>query len=42
MRSRTDEVQIGAIDLVDQQPIWLDMTVAEILPVAFERVVLVL
>src|SRR5260370_11147892 len=34
MRSRTDEVQIVTLDLVDQQAVRLDVTVAVVLPVA--------
>jgi len=40
VRSRSDEVQILAIDLVDQQPIRFDVAVAKMPPVAAERVVL--
>src|ERR1700720_3345899 len=39
MRSRAYQIQVVAIDLVDQQPIRLDMAVAVMLPVASERVV---
>ena len=38
--SRTDEVQVGAIDLLDQQPIRLDVAVAKVLPISAERMVL--
>src|ERR1019366_2001072 len=41
MRSGADEVQVVAVDLVDQWPIRLDVAIAEVLPVARERVVLV-
>src|ERR1039457_2906785 len=40
MRSRADEVQVVTIELVDRQPIRLDTSVALVLPVASERVVL--
>ena len=39
VRSRADEMQVVAIDLVDQQPIGLDMAFTVVLPVAAERVV---
>jgi hypothetical protein len=37
MRSRADEEQIVAVDLVDQQRIRLDVAIAEVLPIAAER-----
>jgi len=40
MRSCSDEVQVFPIDLLDQQPIRLDVAIAEVLPIAAERVVL--
>ena len=41
MRSRTDEMQVIAIDLVDQQPIWFNVAVAKVLPVTRERMILI-
>ena len=41
VRPGADEVQLLAIDLVNQQPIWLDVAVAKMFPVAAERVVLI-
>ena len=41
MRSRADEVHVVAVDFVDQQPVRFDVAVAEVLPLAAERVVLV-
>jgi hypothetical protein len=37
MRSRSDEVQVVIIDLVEQQPIRFDVAVAVMLPVAPKR-----
>ena len=41
MGASTNEVQIVAIDLVDQQPIGFDVTVAEVSPLTTQRMVFV-
>ena len=41
MRSGANQMQVVAIDLVEKQPIRLYVTVAEMLPLAAERMVLV-
>jgi hypothetical protein len=41
MRSGANEMQVVAVDFIDQQPIRFEMAVAEVLPVAPERMVLV-
>jgi hypothetical protein len=41
VRSRADEVKVVAIDFIDQQPVRFDVAVAEVLPFAAERMVLV-
>jgi len=41
MCSGADQIEIVAIYFVNQQPIWLDMTVSKVLPFAAERVIFV-
>ena len=41
MRPGSDEMQVGAFNLVDQQPVGLDMAVAVVLPLAPKRMILV-
>jgi hypothetical protein len=40
MRSRAHEVQVVTIDLINEEPIRLDVTFAEALPFTTERMVL--
>ena len=41
VRSRSDEVKVLAIDLIDQQPVRFNVAVAKVLPLAAKRMVLV-
>jgi hypothetical protein len=41
MRPGADEIQIIALDLVDEQPVGLDVAVAMMTPLASERVILI-
>lgn len=41
MRAGTNEMQVIAADLIDQQPVRFNVTVTKVLPLAAERMVLV-
>jgi hypothetical protein len=41
MRTGADQVQIVAINLIDQQPVGLDVAVATMAPFVAQRVILV-
>ena len=41
MRAGADQVQVVALHLVDQQPIGLNVAVAELAPLAAQRVILI-
>ncbi len=41
MRPGSDQVQIIAFDLIDENPVWLDMAIAMVAPLARKRVVFI-